>query len=361
MLEIQLQQLWNDRRLPFHLFQLTDSRDIEIIQLGTWNTSGSGPDFQFAKVRFDKLTWCGSIEFHLKASDWYKHQHQDDASYHNVILHVVYENDQPVYLHDSLIPTIELKTYLEGEFKFPRQYQWIKSNEIACKKRLNGLQDEFQHMQHRSLEERLIRKYLACFDQETNVFDFYHLISKAFGTKTNSLSFELLAQQIPLLDHLRTSPEHILKDALSNNQGWKGKNLILTGHLKKRVQSWTKFIRWFLEVKEQNVARIPWDIGFLRAEINSKMLQNNLLINVKTYLIMEDQRKVKKQSTGVLEAMKFLKSLPSEKNGISNIWKSVEIEAKNALETQANLEIYQQFCANNKCLDCCVGQQLLKS
>ena len=66
---------------------------------------------------------------------------------------------------------------------------------------------------------------------------------------------------------------------------------------------------------------------------------------------MEDQRKVKKQSTGVLEAMKFLKSLPSEKNGISNIWKSVEIEAKNALETQANLEIYQQFCAINKCLD----------
>jgi len=66
LLEIHLQQLWSDKRLPFHAFHLTNGSPVEICQPGTWNKAGSGPDFQLAKIRFEGLTWFSSVEFHVE-------------------------------------------------------------------------------------------------------------------------------------------------------------------------------------------------------------------------------------------------------------------------------------------------------
>lgn len=361
MLEFHLQQLWNDRRLPFHQFTLANAQSIEVIDVGTWNTAGSGPDFEFAQVRMDNLTWFGSVEFHLKASDWYKHQHHKDGSYNNVILHVVYDNDQPVFLNDFLLPTLELKTYLTGEFKFPQIYPWRRKGQIPCKSHLKSAQKEFRTMQLRSIKARLKRKYELDVRTDERSLDYYLLISKAFGTKSNSLSFELLTQQIPLRDHQIFTPEEILLTALKNEQGWKGKNSILTGYLRRRVLSWTKFLRWMMENQTQIYSEIQWEKGFSYAGITSKLVQNNLLINAKTYFILENGRINNRFNQALMEAMDFLSTLPKEKNAISDLWKTYGVIAKNALETQANLEIYQQFCTKNKCLHCCVGQQVLKS
>jgi hypothetical protein len=67
LIEHQLQQLWQDKRLPFHLFRLTNGAPVEIIHTGAWNLAGSGPDFQMAEIQYDNLTWFGSVEFHLKS------------------------------------------------------------------------------------------------------------------------------------------------------------------------------------------------------------------------------------------------------------------------------------------------------
>ena len=42
------------------------------------------------------MHWFGSVEIHVKSSDWHKHKHSDDPNYENVILHVVYEYDQAI-------------------------------------------------------------------------------------------------------------------------------------------------------------------------------------------------------------------------------------------------------------------------
>jgi hypothetical protein len=333
---------------------------VEICQPGIWNKAGSGPDFQLAKIRFDGLTWFGSVEFHLKSSDWYKHQHHTDQAYENVILHVVYEYDQPVYSNDCLLPTLELKSYLVGEFKFPSNYSWKIDPVIHCKQRIQEFPQQFHSMQHEAIKTRLKRKYTLDYSMESNTINSYSIISKAFGTKSNSLSFELLTHQIPLAHHFNHTEQEILDIVSKNDQGWKGRNLHLTKKLQARITSWNKFIRWFFNRNTVNLSESDWKEGFEQAQINSKLLRNNLLINAKTYLDLHAFRLQNKKQNGFVHSMKFLQSLPPESNRITSIWKAAGIAAKNALESQANLEIYQQFCTRNKCLNCSVGQQITK-
>ncbi len=360
MLEIHLQQLWSDKRLPFHAFHLTNGSPIEICQVGIWNRTGSGPDFHYAKIRMDDLTWFGSIEFHLKSSDWYKHQHHTDLAYDNVILHVVYEYDEPVYLHQCSLPTLELKSYLLGEFEFPEKYSWKTDSKIHCSHRLSDFPTQFKQMQRRAIKERIKRKYSLDYNSNQQAFDAYSVISKAFGTKNNSLSFELLTLQIPLHFHFYYCEDDIRILVFSNLQGWKSRNLQLTKNLLARIVSWTKFIRWYFGQKSLNKTIFNWSEGFIHANIKSKMLQNNLLINAKTYIDLHEHRLQRKQQSGILPSLNYLQTLPAESNRINSIWKSVGITSKNAMESQANLEIYQQFCTAKKCLNCCVGQQITK-
>jgi hypothetical protein len=216
-------------------------------------------------------------------------------------------------------------------------------------------------MQHRAIKTRLKRKYESDYCYDSKTLDSYSLISKAFGTKNNSLSFELLTHQIPLSDHFIYTEQEILNLVPENEQGWKGRNLHMTKNLKARIVSWIKFIRWFFQEVSTPLSDCDWNDGLKRAQIKSKMLRNNLLINAKTYIDLYTFRLQNDRQNGIVHAMKFLQSLPPESNRISLIWEAVGIVAKNALESQANLEIYQQFCTRKKCLNCSVGQQITKS
>src|SRR5688572_21683548 len=65
---------------------------LAVLKTGFQNTN-AGPDFFNASVIIDKLTWAGSVEFHVNASDWQRHKHTTDLKYDQVILHVVWNND----------------------------------------------------------------------------------------------------------------------------------------------------------------------------------------------------------------------------------------------------------------------------
>jgi hypothetical protein len=52
--------------------------------------------------------------------------------------------------------------------------------------------------------------------------------------------------------------------------------------------------------------------------------------------------------------------LPAENNTITRKWNKMGITLKNAYESQASLEIYQQFCLLKKCASCEVGQNIMK-
>ena len=78
---------------------------VEIIFPGKLN-SNQGPDFTEARIKIGDTLLAGSVELHLKTSDWELHKHSSDKNYNNVILHVVLVHDKDIPLN---IPVLELQ------------------------------------------------------------------------------------------------------------------------------------------------------------------------------------------------------------------------------------------------------------
>ena len=56
-----------------------------------------------------------------------------------------------------------------------------------------------------------------------------------------------------------------------------------------------------------------------------------------------------------------MKGLKPEKNSIILKFSELKIEAKNAFESQALLELKNSYCASKRCLECAIGNKLLRS
>ena len=96
IMEKLLHYTWKHRLYPLGTLTTTDDKTVEVIDPGLHNRGDAGPDFFNAKIRVNGTEWVGNVEIHLKASDWFRHGHDKDAAYDNVILHVVTEADMDV-------------------------------------------------------------------------------------------------------------------------------------------------------------------------------------------------------------------------------------------------------------------------
>jgi len=87
-----LHYCWKHRLLPLRPLATVDGLPLEVIHPGTHNND-AGPDFFNAKVKIGGQLWVGNVEIHLRASDWFRHHHDTDPAYRNVVLHVVALDD----------------------------------------------------------------------------------------------------------------------------------------------------------------------------------------------------------------------------------------------------------------------------
>jgi len=94
-MEYMLHYAWQHRMFPLHRLTTTLGHRVEVIHPGHHN-SDSGPDFLGAHLLIDGIEWIGNVEIHLNSSDWYRHHHDSDEAYDNVVLHVVQTADCPV-------------------------------------------------------------------------------------------------------------------------------------------------------------------------------------------------------------------------------------------------------------------------
>lgn len=199
-----LHYLWQFQQFNKTNLQTTAGESITVFKVGFLNTN-AGPDFVNARLQIGEIEWAGSIEIHIKSSDWIQHNHQTDKSYENVILHVVWEYNQPIKRQDgSEIPTLELKNltdksleikYLnlvENQSKIPCQAQFERVSELSKVAMLDKVLTR-RLQQKANVVDELLKQNNGDWEETT-----YQLIAKNFGFKLNSEPFLRLAQQTPL-------------------------------------------------------------------------------------------------------------------------------------------------------------------
>ncbi|MEM9051473.1 MAG: DUF2851 family protein [Bacteroidota bacterium] len=199
-----LHYIW--KKLQFDLTDLTtvSGEQVEIVNIGFHNQN-AGPDFLDARIRIGDTLWAGNVEIHINSSDWYKHKHDLDSAYDNVILHVVFTHDKEVFTTSgNQISTLTLKDRID--YQSYRKYKaWIASGEfIPCDKFALDVPKIIKTSAVESAAaDRLFEKSSISRDHLIQSHGdiegaFYKVFLRALGMKVNALPFEQLSKMVPL-------------------------------------------------------------------------------------------------------------------------------------------------------------------
>jgi hypothetical protein len=204
VVESLLHFIWNYKLLkPVELLSVNGSK-IRILHPGELNKD-SGPDFFNARLEVDGVTLAGNIEIHVNSSDWLRHDHQNDPSYNNLVLHVVYKHDKLIEQNrEHNVEVLELKDYVDPSILV--KYESLVSSDytLACSGQISTVDGlKLRSWLQRMLIERLENKvqvirniFEVCGNDHAQTF--YLLLARNFGFKVNSEPFELLAKHLPL-------------------------------------------------------------------------------------------------------------------------------------------------------------------
>ena len=201
MKESVLQYVWQHKLFVQHGLTTTTGQTLKVIDVGKLNTDG-GPDFFNAKVQIGSTLWAGNVEVHVNSSDWYRHQHDTDEAYQNVILHVVLRADQEVIVNGRRrLPQLELKFPVSIEQRFEElEYSqkwlpcvdhlhkvpkllWVSWKNALVYERLSQKVDEIQE---------LLVKSNFHFEEV-----FFRVLARSFGFSINGPAFDALAATLP--------------------------------------------------------------------------------------------------------------------------------------------------------------------
>ncbi|SFH46603.1 DUF2851 family protein [Pedobacter insulae] len=395
---------------------------IEVIQCGTLNKN-AGPDFLHAKLVVDGTVWVGSIEIHLNASDWLVHQHQHDAAYDNVILHIVYVNDRPIYRTDgTLIPVLVIKGRFPIALLTNYEQLILSANNFPCEKQVKEVDGLFvENFLTRVAIERLVCKSQDVYDQLNALkgdWDetFYHFMAKNFGFKINAAPMEMLARSLPQQILARHKDNSLQIEALLFGQaGFLAQKF--TDDYPQRLKREYRFLKrkyrlnsvdtslWkFMRMRPQNFPTLRL-AQFAALIINSNHLFSKIII-IKDYkmivqlfehlpvnaywkthyhfnkatenvnlqlgkesidnilintlsLFLFAYGKYIDQYMLVNRAIELQEKLPAEHNVIIKQYVDAGVQVKSAYFSQALLQLRRSYCSSKKCLNCGIGVKLL--
>lgn len=203
-----LQALWNERYLMERdNLRTVSGKSVEIIHPGNWNVE-AGPDFIDAVLRIDNELCRGDIEIHHTPEDWHRHGHTASNGYENVILHVVWK-DQQNKPSANLPPCLVMKEHL--------QPVWLRLVEEFTERGYpysRKIAPGRCALQTARLENKAIRDFLtgaglARFREKSRVLlerslsvgfeqTAYEVFFEALGYKSNRTGFLNLTKLLPL-------------------------------------------------------------------------------------------------------------------------------------------------------------------
>ncbi|WP_303311355.1 DUF2851 family protein [Hymenobacter sp. BT730] len=205
MREDFLHYVWQQQYFDKQALLTETGEEVTVLRPGFHNKE-AGPDFLNARLQLGEVEWNGAVEIHIRASDWHRHQHQTDARYDQVILHVVLIADKPVLRTDGTpIPTLALASRIPQELLHTyQQLQATPPIALPCAPFLSQIPDITRiSMVERTLLERMERKadtVQQLHQQLDNDWEAtaWHVLAAGFGFRKNSEQLARLAKVLPL-------------------------------------------------------------------------------------------------------------------------------------------------------------------
>ena len=422
MKEDFLHYLWKFKKFDTSNLTTSNGEKLTIENSGSY-LQIAGPDFFNSQITIENQKWAGNIEIHLKSSDWYAHHHERDSNYDSVILHVVWEHDVEIYRKNNTeIPVLILKDLVSKETL--NNYHLLVSPKtwIYCEKQIE-LVNSFIMLswQERLFFERLERKSKTIFDlAEKNKQDWdailFCQLAKNFGLNTNGDSFYNMANSIPFsiirkegndllnIESLLFGISGLLEINKEDNYYKKLKTnfdyLVHKYQLQSNSFTPLQFFKhrpdnfptirvsqlanvYYCQqqlfskiINADNVAAIYkifdksvseyWETHYQfdkispnKKKVLSKSFIDLLIINT---IIPLQFTYAKSQGKEISEKLiKLLNQVQPESNAIIDKFSTHGLKAHNAFETQALLQLKNEYCNKSRCLECAIGMELLKS
>lgn len=420
MTEDLLHFIWKLQLFNHAHLKTESNEEIKIIKPGMHNQD-AGPDFLNSRILINDTMWAGNIEIHKMTSDWVAHNHQFDPAYENVILHVVYYNNEKETPKNK-IPILSLKNRIPEEL-FDKYY-FLKDNHywIPCQEDIHKVKSIYvNQFLERALVERLEEKSKYIIDSlEKNKYDwracFYQILAKTFGFKVNSIPFEHLAMVTPLkiigkhknqlkqIEALLLGQAGFLNQIFSDEYPAQLKKEYEFLSTKYNLQPMGKHEWKFLRLRPANfpTIRISQFAHLLNnsSQLLSKILETQDLDHLVNFFDVEaseywnshykaDKRskskatknlgkkaieniiintvvpflftygKLKKNNDYKDRALHFLEHLKPEHNSILKKWTDLGMENKNAFQSQSLLYLKKAYCNQKRCLQCGIGTKIL--
>ena len=421
MREDVLHYVWKHKKLDVLNLETTSGATVDLISVGAHNHN-SGPDFFNAQLNIGGQLWAGNVEIHVKSSDWYAHNHETDKAYDNVILHVVFEHDAEIYRADnSKIPTLELKHYVEKNvidtsiLLLSNTGKWIN-----CEANFSAVPNfTISNWLQRLYFERLERKSKFIQDllkSSNNNWEavLFKMLAKNFGLKVNgdaflsvasSLDFSIirkLQSNVQDLEALLFGQSGLLEE---NNQNPYCKELLNRYiFLKQKFQLDNSDVQTmqFFRLRPPNFPTIRWsqlaNLYYLQGHLFSKIIETNNVSEFyklfsagttefwKTHYTFESSskysnKKLTKSFTDLLlintilpikfhynkhsgikqvgSILDLISQIKPEKNTITNGFNALKSVSGSAMDSQALIQLKNEYCDKNLCLHCAIGNSIL--
>ena len=414
MKEALLHFVWKYQLIRSDKLATTKGEQIEILKQGIYNRNESA-DFLEAQIKINGIVFVGNIEIHVNSSDWKKHKHHQNKKYNNIILHIVYNDDEPT----EHIPTLELNGKIPPYILHKYEQLMFTKVPVPCEFDWKGIDRlELVTLQDQLISERLESKKKKILDSlQLNNNDWlqtkYALLLKYFGGNINQFGFQELAARLDykiLIKHADNLFQ--LEALLFGTAGFLEDDIndIYYENLKKEFQylknkyniiSLEKMIWNFMRMRPANFPTLKiallaslihtspqlfqmqqieqakhflaeikaseyWNMHYHFEKISPYLIKhigksniNALLINYNIPLYYTYQTAFEQQDV-LQTCIQFYESLPFEHNHKVSYFNTGKTNVS-ALDSQVLIQLYDHYCTKRKCLECRIGYRILKN
>jgi hypothetical protein len=419
MNEYLLQFIWQNSLYNAGALRSQLGEAITVINPGRRNVD-AGPDFLEARIKIGDTLWIGNVELHVRSSDWQKHGHDADPAYSNIILHVVYIHDKEVGINQSVIA---LKPHIHPEVINRYISLMTLTDSIPCAAQLHSVPDILwtawlDTMVAERWEQRL-QEWQQFWRSAANDWRclLYYRLAANFGFHVNRDAFLELALSLPLnvlvkhknnlnqIEALLFGQAGLLPDTITDEytaglekeyhflrrkyqlipipaHRWKFMRLRPPNFPTIRIAQFAALIHHSLElfakmmevkaaaellplldVSASKYWNTHYRFGEQAKDEAERHLGKDAAINIMINTVAPMQylyAKLEGKTKLLDNSLSLLQSLKSENNNIIRMWQGYGIKAKDAAMSQALLQLYNAYCVPKRCLDCAIGNRIMK-